>query len=210
MKIQVYQCPLLSTNAYVVSSYEQCVVIDPSYASTATLLKYIGSNKCVGIWLTHSHWDHIADLAPLSQALGVGVCLHPNGIDNILNPGSDMIPFECEINPFNGEVTFCKDGDLLCVGTERFIVKHAPGHSHSSICFMEEKYQLAFTGDVVFDGRHGSTHLPGGDANAMQETMQMLLRCPMQPKTVLYPGHGAPLTWSEQYHWIVRCSRKSQ
>jgi hydroxyacylglutathione hydrolase len=44
-----------------------------------------------------------------------------------------------------------------------------------------------FTGDVVFAGAIGRVDLPGGDAQAMQDSLRPSQRCPTSP---IYPGHG--------------------
>jgi glyoxylase-like metal-dependent hydrolase (beta-lactamase superfamily II) len=52
---------------------------------------------------------------------------------------------------------------------------------------------IAFTGDVLFAGSIGRTDLPGGDARAMQESLESVI-LPLPDHTLVYPGHGSDTT----------------
>jgi len=52
-------------------------------------------------------------------------------------------------------------GQQLQVGGLRFDVRHTPGHSPGSVCFVG--HGAVFSGDVLFAGSIGRTDLPGGD-----------------------------------------------
>jgi hydroxyacylglutathione hydrolase len=47
--------------------------------------------------------------------------------------------------------------------------------------------EIIFTGDVVFAGAIGRVDLPGGDAQAMQDSLRLFADLPDVP---IYPGHG--------------------
>ena len=80
MIIQSFISGPLNTNAYVVACAEtkQAIVIDPAPGSTDAVYTYcIDHNlECQAILLTHSHWDHIADVEPLSKRNKAPIYIH--------------------------------------------------------------------------------------------------------------------------------------
>ncbi len=46
----------------------------------------------IGLVLTHSHWDHIADAAKLKQLLHIPISIHPLDRPNLEKPGADRLP----------------------------------------------------------------------------------------------------------------------
>ena len=63
---------------------------------------------------------------------------------------------------------------------------HTPGHTPGSQCFLVDGKLVA--GDTLFLDGCGRTDLPGGDPDAMYESLTQ--RLAMVPDdTVLYPGH---------------------
>ena len=56
---------------------------------------------------------------------------------------------------------------------------------------------LVLTGDVIFAGSVGRTDLPGGDPQAMTETLRTL-RQVLAPTSILLPGHGPPTTMARE------------
>ena len=85
------------TNAMVLSceKSKEAVVIDPAPGSKEAILSCIEERNLhpVAIWLTHSHFDHIGDLAAVKEALSVPVYIHPLDRKNVEAPGSDGLPY---------------------------------------------------------------------------------------------------------------------
>src|SRR5699024_4493924 len=65
----------------------------------------------------------------------------------------------------------------------------APGHTEGSMLLrvVDGDEENIFTGDVVFAGAIGRVDLPGGDAQAMQDSLRALATL---PDVAIYPGHG--------------------
>ena len=79
------------------------------------------------IYLTHSHWDHIADVAVLKEWHPFNIYVHPLDAENLKHPGSDQIPLFSKIR--GAEPThFLEEGQEHCVGELKFVVIHTPGH----------------------------------------------------------------------------------
>jgi glyoxylase-like metal-dependent hydrolase (beta-lactamase superfamily II) len=58
------------------------------------------------------------------------------------------------VSPGAEPTTLVDEGDVLDVGDRRFTVLHTPGHTAGSVCLLEEKTGMLFTGDALYvDGR---------------------------------------------------------
>ena len=69
--IRIWQIPSgpYATNCYLLACEKNAYVIDPAPDSAALVTKVVEDEKfnLQGIFLTHSHWDHIADVAQLMK-----------------------------------------------------------------------------------------------------------------------------------------------
>jgi glyoxylase-like metal-dependent hydrolase (beta-lactamase superfamily II) len=75
----------------------------------------------------------------------------------------------------------------LQVGDMKFQIIHAPGHSPGSICLYWPQEKALFTGDVIFNQGIGRTDLPGGDGEALKESIRRLSKLDVEH---LLSGHG--------------------
>jgi rhodanese-related sulfurtransferase len=78
------------------------------------------------------------------------------------------------------------DGELLVVGRMRLQVLYTPGHTTDSMCLVAS--DRVFTGDTLLIGGTGRTDLPGGDPEALYDSLfNRLLR--LDPALRIYPAH---------------------
>lgn len=200
MKILCFPTPPFSTNTYILWSTQSCegIIIDPGTKSFETILHVIKEHsiKPTAIWLTHSHWDHIADVARVKKALSLPVFIHKEDAHNLEFPGSDKVPMA--IPPFEGVKAdfFLNEGDLLPIGEVSFKVIHTPFHSPGSVCFYCEQEHILFSGDTLFQKAIGSLSLSTSEPHRLKESIKKLLALPSQTK--VYPGHGPSTTLLEE------------
>ena len=217
MKIKKFVCNALQENAYVVSSGDSCVIIDPGFATAETgafpgepffgehgndagaagelsgLYKYLDSEGLTpeAILLTHSHSDHTLGVAPLVEKFGIPV---------YSASGSFKTPtdaFSCLRPAGEGVQTQEKAISCLQVEDEGYVVGFkviaTPGHTPDSVCYYNEAEHVLFTGDTLFAGTIGRTDLPGGDYDReIVSIMEKLIFLPGE--TDIYPGHGPAST----------------
>lgn len=195
MTIQSFSSGPFATNTYVVSCphSQECAIIDAPPDSSSLLINYITANNLtpVKIILTHSHWDHIADVAVLKKHYGVPVIIHADDRENLENPGSDRLPCWIEIPSVKPDALL-KEGDSIKVGDLNFVVIHTPGHSPGGICLYNAEQNILFSGDTLFKGTIGNISFPTSSSKSMWESLKKLSKLPKE--TRVYPGHGEMTT----------------
>lgn len=204
MIIEIVIAGSFDTNAYLVGFKEtrEAIVIDPGYESADSLLGLAGEYGFTikAIYLTHSHFDHFADVGVIKTDIDVPVYVSPEDAENLRHPGSDGLP-----NLFGREGTepdgIFVDGDEIKIGNTSFKVIATPGHSPGSVCFYFEKEKVLFSGDTLFKSGRGNTSFPTSSEKKMEESLKKLMLLPKD--TVVYPGHGGKTTIGEERKWCV-------
>jgi hydroxyacylglutathione hydrolase len=143
------------------------------------------------IWLTHAHVDHISGVAAVKAATAAPVRLHPADrplYDNLPQQG---LWFGLRLDPPPPPDHELEHGGEVSLGAIRFAVRHTPGHSPGSVCFVTDG--LVLGGDVLFQGSIGRTDLPGGShPRLIRSITEELLVLP--DDTIVHPGHGPSTT----------------
>lgn len=116
---------------------------------------------------THTHADHFSATRQLGQQLGVPVVMHR----------ASPAPFvDMRVD----------DGEMVALGKLRLQVIHTPGHTRDSMCLRVE--DRLFTGDTLLIGATGRTDLPGGDPEALYDSLfHGILR--LDPALNVFPAH---------------------
>lgn len=189
-------------NAYLVwdGRSPDALVLDPGMGAALTLMDRIAAN---GLRLhliadSHGHIDHIFDNAPLQQASGAPIAIHPD--DAYRLAGENAYGFSVESSRAERDL---REGEQLRIGDLVFDVLHTPGHTEGSVCLYEERASLLLSGDVLFAGSYGRTDLPGGDDQAMVASLARLAG-QLPPRTRVLPGHGPETTLERELPWLQR------
>lgn len=194
----------LETNAYLLicPKTQQAAIIDPSPGSSKAIINFCNTYNIIPekILLTHSHWDHIADVTILKKKYKIPVLIHPLDARNLEQPGSDKLP--CWVN-VDGVIpdSLLNDGDAFTVGSIKVFVIHTPGHSPGGVCFYCPEQKLLLSGDTLFKGTLGSLSLPTAQPERMWESLKKLANLPRD--TIVYPGHGESTTIGNE-NWLAK------
>ena len=200
---------------YLVGDREtgEAVVVDPAYG-VDELLGIVNEDgmHLVGALATHYHPDHIG-----GEMRGFGI----EGITRLLEVAPVPIHVQADEAPWVTRVTGVgadslvahSGGDVVEVGAVPITLVHTPGHTPGSQCFLVDGRLIA--GDTLFLDGCGRTDLPGGDPEAMYESLTTrLARIP--DDTVLYPGHlyspepSATMGHTREHNMVFRPSSAEQ
>ncbi len=199
MFLQKFPSGPFDTNAILFGCKEtkKAAVIDPSPGSTELILKIADEAELTieQILLTHSHWDHIADVYSLKEKTSASVFVHPFDDENLRHPGSDGIPLFFPIRGVEPD-GFLEEGKTIQVGNLQIEVIHTPGHSPGSVCFYLQKQKMLFSGDTLFQGTIGNLHLPTGEPKNMWGSLRKLSQLPLETRVI--PGHGSDTMLSKE------------
>ena len=176
MSAEIIQIPVgpMANFAYLVvdSATHKAVVVDPGWESEKILQRAQDLGvEITGVWLTHTHFDHIQEVQAVMAAAGVPVWVHPVE--------------RAQLGDVTGEMRDVNDGDTVMVGNESAQVIHTPGHSPGAVCYVVGDGII--TGDTLFVGAIGRTDLPGSDPRAMGKSLKRLAQLPED--LVVYSGH---------------------
>jgi glyoxylase-like metal-dependent hydrolase (beta-lactamase superfamily II) len=127
------------------------------------------------IYLTHTHPDHVGNVPAVREAFGVetwGYDPEHEHVDNAV-----------------------ADGDTVRIGDGDYDALHTPGHKPDHLCFHSPQDGICFAGDLVFEnGGYGRTDLPGGDVDALIDSIDRLRTAVGDDLAALHVGHGPSVT----------------
>ena len=181
----------LDNNVYVVRCKRtgEAVLIDAANEHEM-LLEMAARLGVRRILETHGHWDHIQAVPAVRDAgYEVGV----TAADAAMLPSYDFVLDDESVVEF---------GDL------RLHSIATPGHTPGSMCFRLEGAPLLFSGDTLFPGGPGNTSFEGGDFKTIISSIERRLFAPLDPSTVVLPGHGVDTSIANESphldEWVAR------
>eukprot|EP01136_Pigoraptor_vietnamica_P023244 Opistho-1_new@75166 len=200
--LQVFCSGPLATHAVLLgcSQTKAAVIIDAPEGSSSLLREEIGrlGLRVEVLLLTHSHWDHTADVAFLKETLGMPVAIHGEDKGNLERPGSDGLPLLFPIRGVKAD-RYLEEGEVFSIGNLVVRVIHTPGHSPGSVCFYLEKEKLLIAGDTLFQGTIGNLSFPTARVEKMWTSLEKLAALPGETRVI--PGHGPETTIGEE-SWL--------
>ncbi len=191
----------LATNVHVLADpgSREAIAIDTATPSLAWIADELAARDWTLklIVSSHGHWDHIGDNAAVAAHTGAEVAAHPLDHDRLIDPRAINAPFE--IPPSFPAVDLAEGGEVR-FGSIRLRVLHTPGHTEGSVCLYDADDGLLFSGDTLFAGGWGRVDLPGGDPDAMVESLGRFLE--LEDRVRVFPGHGPETTIARERAWL--------
>jgi len=148
--------------------------------------------------LTHGHMDHCAASDVLRKRFQVPI-EGPHKEDNFW---IEKLPESCKMSGFPHADAFVPDrwldeGDTVTVGEQTLQVFHCPGHTPGHVVFHYEPQQVAWVGDVLFQGSIGRTDFPRGNHEQLISSIREKL-FPLGDDITFIPGHGPTSTFGQE------------
>ena len=187
LEIKRFTSRMLGANTYVLYADGEGVIIDPC-TKVGFVKEFCSSNeiKINFIIMTHCHIDHTLYIEEYKSEFNAVSMIHDSGNrflqDENLN-GARLFGMNKSFGPADKMLS---DGDEINVGTHILKVMFTPGHSPGSICIKSDN--ILICGDTLFNLSIGRSDLPGGDPEALKESLEKLKTLP--DDTIIYPGHG--------------------
>lgn len=191
---------IAQTNAYVIADDEskRAVLFDAPDHTVAPMMDEAQRRgwELIGLWLTHGHFDHLADHAVAKQRFpSAKILIHPLEADRLRNPGSQMFQLPFTIPPGEPD-ELIEDGQTLHIGGIEVRVIHTPGHAPGHVVFHFPREKALIGGDLIMMHSVGRTDLPGSSYAQLQESIRNVMTLP--DETQLLAGHGDPSTIGEE------------
>ena len=188
-----------SENTYIVfNENKNAFIIDPgdfSEVENNILNQFIVDNelKVQNILLTHAHIDHVLGLQKAFDKYKVPILMHEMEKEILDRNPMDANRFGFFFKPFEGEISYLNENEIISVDEDDFKILHVPGHSPGHIAFYSEAQKFIISGDVLFEGSIGRTDLYKGDAQELLKSIREKLFV-LEDETKVYNGHGNPTT----------------
>lgn len=166
-------------NSYLIAGVlkdKKHLLIDPGHITTpfysepglATLVKAmegdgIDVNQIGLVILTHAHPDHCEAAGLVKEQSGAFVALHKGD--------------ERFYRALGGNVdVYLEEGELPLADRDHLTLKmlHSPGHSPGHVALYLAEPKVLIAGDVIFYRSTGRVDLPGGNAEALKQSIRRL------------------------------------
>lgn len=188
-----------SENTYIVfNENKNAFIIDPgdfSEVENNILNQFIIDNelKVQNILLTHAHIDHVLGLQKAFDKYKVPILMHELEKEILDRNPMDANRFGFFFKPFEGEISYLNENEIISLDDYEFQILHVPGHSPGHIAFYSEAQKFIISGDVLFEGSIGRTDLYKGDPQELLKSIREKLFV-LEDETKVYNGHGNPTT----------------
>ena len=203
LQIKSFVFSPIQENTYLLhNELEECIIIDPGCYfddEKNEIQDFITKSglKPKMLLNTHCHLDHVFGNKFISETYGLALHLHEKEKQVLSFAPASGLMYNMPFDNYSGEFILLKEGDKVLLGTDELEVIEAPGHSPGSICLYCKKQHFLIGGDVLFQRSIGRSDLPGGNHQALLNSIRQKLFV-LPDETKVYSGHGDPTTTGEE------------
>jgi hydroxyacylglutathione hydrolase len=191
---------IAATNAFLIADEAsgEAVLFDAPNDTVAPLLDEAASRgwRLTGLWLTHGHFDHVADHKAVTDRFpDAKVLIHLLDEPKLKNPKLTRFHLPFAIPPRSAD-GYLEEGQQLKIGSAAVEVIFTPGHAPGHVCFYLPAQKVLVGGDLIIMGAVGRTDLPDSDENDLFDSLRRVMKLP--PATRILPGHGKESTLADE------------
>ncbi|OLZ40788.1 flavoprotein [Natrinema saccharevitans] len=169
-----------TSNVFLVDG-DRPVVVDTGANFDAVAAARDHVDDLEAVILTHTHRDHVGNLAAVRDAFGV-----------------DAWGFDTAIDGVDHAID---DEETVQLGDHDYVALHTPGHKNDHLCFYSEPAGVLFAGDLIFqNGSFGRTDLEEGDRAALIESIDRVRERIDPDLEEMHTGHGPSVTTDPYDH----------
>ena len=193
MNLQCLPLGDYEANCYVLTdeTSKTALVIDPGVPSDELNDTLFGFDLKY-VLLTHGHFDHIFGCKALKEIYPeVNICIH-SGDKICLESNKYNLAGDFEETPGVSADIVLENGSVINFADTSFYVLNTPGHSPGSVCYIDNKNKLIFSGDTLFCLTVGRTDFLGGNFDDMMASIKKLAE--FDDDYAVYPGHNRETT----------------
>ena len=183
-----------ANNIYVVTdaATRETAILDVGF-EPGKVIELVRREKLLVRWLlaTHAHYDHVAAMLPVQQAVGGVFALHPSDrplLERVELQGSMFGLPPVEVPEVGHDLV---PGERVPLGEQYMNVLFTPGHAPGHVTFKHGS--TLWSGDVLFAGSVGRTDLPGASWDQLERSIRDVL-FPLGDEMKVLPGHGPATT----------------
>ena len=203
LQIKSFVFSPIQENTYLLhNELMECIIIDPGCYfddEKNALQDFITKSglKSKMLLNTHCHLDHVFGNKFINETYGLTLHLHEKEKQVLSFAPASGLMYNMPFDNYSGEFILLKEGDKILLDDDELEVIEAPGHSPGSICFYCKKQHFLIGGDVLFQRSIGRSDLPGGNHQALLNSIRQKLFV-LPDETSVYSGHGDPTTIGEE------------
>lgn len=195
-QFEVLHMPPENTNSLLVSVGGDAVIFD-AWGNVIDWEKLLESRglRLRAIYSTHGHGDHISAAPMLAEKYDTPWYL--NSEDNVLIGWSNGLLQYFGLPLIEGsyrQPTDIEAGVIEILPGVEVEVIETPGHTPGGVAYYFADFGILLTGDTLFRDSIGRYDLPGGDSNALLQSVTKLYDMNMPDETFVVHGHGVDST----------------
>jgi glyoxylase-like metal-dependent hydrolase (beta-lactamase superfamily II) len=189
----------------------EAIAVDPAYG-VGELLEILAADgmRLTGVLATHYHPDHVGGDLMGWRIQGLAELFELDVPAKVHVQREEAFGVQRVTGAADSDLVLHSSGDVVRAGNVEITLIHTPGHTPGSQCFHVDGKLVS--GDTLFLDGCGRTDLPGGDSEALYESLTQRLAA-VPDDSVLYPGHlyspdpSAPLGDVRARNWVFRMGR---
>lgn len=190
VRVETIVNSVFSSNTYLISSDESCDSWLIDCGDMDKVLKILpDGNRIRGLFLTHTHFDHIYGINELARLFPeCQIYTSEYGAAAVRSSKLNFSRYhDCPVEYHGDNLRVLKDGDIvkLYYGVEISVIE-TPGHCQSCLSYMTDEW--LFSGDSYIQGLKVVTNLPKGDKAMAQMSVEKIKS--LIGHRMLLAGHG--------------------